>query len=46
MKRWFDEQGFDLRSFVKHGMDAETFLATGDAHAELVVRMKLERPNG
>lgn len=40
---WFREHDLDFRAFVKHGIDAKTFLEKGDALAEQVVIRKLER---
>ena len=40
---WFHSYGLDFRDFLKHGIDAETFLATGDALAQQVVDRKIER---
>jgi hypothetical protein len=42
IKRWFEAQGFDFRNFLKNGIDADTFLATGDGQANQVVRAKLK----
>lgn len=32
-RRWFVRHGLDWTAFVKHGIDAETLLATGDGMA-------------
>lgn len=36
-RTWFKRHRLDLRSFLRHGIDAETLLATGDAMAKHVV---------
>lgn len=41
IKRWFEGYGLDFRDFLKNGIDAEAFLATGDGQAEQVVRRKM-----
>lgn len=46
IKRWFDAQGLDFRDFLKNGIPAKDFLASGDGQAEQVVRRKLERRHG
>jgi hypothetical protein len=33
MKTWADANGFDIRHFLRHGIDAELLRATGDALA-------------
>jgi hypothetical protein len=45
-RRWFDSYGLDFRAFLRDGISAGDFLATGDALAERVVQMKLERRRG
>jgi len=40
-KSWFERHGLDFRTFLLEGIDAETFLATGDQRAETVVQHKL-----
>jgi hypothetical protein len=42
-RRWFELHGFDFRAFVRDGLSEETLLATGDAMAIRVIRMKKER---
>lgn len=39
-KAWFEGHGLDFRSFLKNGISEEQFLATGDAYAIEVVRLK------
>lgn len=41
VRRWFEGYGFDFRAFLANGIDAVTFLATGDGQAHQVVRRKL-----
>lgn len=36
-RAWFAEHSLDWRAFVRHGIDAETLLATGDALAVATV---------
>lgn len=36
-KRWFEERGLDWSAFVRDGLDADVFLATGDAFAMKLV---------
>lgn len=43
VKEWFEHYNLDFRDFLKNGIDAETFLATGDALAARIVELKLER---
>jgi hypothetical protein len=43
VKDWFEQKNLDFRSFIKDGIAAEDFLATEDALAERIVRLKLER---
>lgn len=45
-REWFDRHGLDFRSFIKNGIPAEDFLASGDALAQRVVANKMERENG
>lgn len=42
-KAWFETYGLDFRNFLKHGINEEAFLATGDAHAIEIVRHKRAR---
>ncbi len=46
VREWFKAYNLDFRDFIKNGIDAEEFLATGDALAERIVALKLERENG
>lgn len=45
-KAWFERHGLDFRAFLKDGIDEEEFLASGDALAERIVKMKREREAG
>lgn len=38
-REWFDKQGFDYLDFLKNGIDAEKFIATGDPMALQVVEV-------
>lgn len=38
-RKWFERQGFDWADFLKNGIDAERFIATGDAMALQVVEV-------
>lgn len=38
-RAWFDKQGFDYTGFLKNGIDAEKFIATGDPMALKVVEV-------
>lgn len=40
---WFNAYGLDFRHFIRHGIDADVLLATGDALAEQVIERKIER---
>lgn len=40
-RRWFEAYSLDFRDFLKNGIDAAKFLATGDAAAQRVVARKL-----
>lgn len=40
IRRWFSQQGLDLRDFLENGMDAEALLATGDPLAVDIVERK------
>lgn len=46
IRRWFEHYGLDFRAFLREGIDEETFLATGDAHAIRIVQLKRERELG
>lgn len=39
-RRWFEVHGLDFRSFLREGIDAETFLASGDQRAAHIVEAK------
>lgn len=41
-RRWFEGYGFDFRDFMANGIDEGKFLATGDAMAQRVVKVKHE----
>lgn len=43
IKKWFEDHGFDFRAFLRDGIDAHEFIATGDAYAFRVVEMKMQR---
>ncbi len=43
VKAWFEDYGLDFRTFIREGISAEKFLATGDALAVRIVELKLER---
>ena len=38
-RRWFEKQGFDWTDFLKNGIDAQKFIATGDPMALQVVEV-------
>lgn len=40
---WFRRHGLDFRKFMKEGIDAVEFIERGDAYAERVVILTLER---
>lgn len=40
---WFVKQGFDYADFLKNGIDAEKFIATGDPMALQIVEVARER---
>lgn len=42
-RRWFEGYALDFRDFLKHGIDVETFLATGSQYAIDIVNLKRER---
>ena len=42
-RSWFREHGLDFRAFLREGIDADTFVAKGDALAARVVEMKQKR---
>lgn len=42
-RAWFSRQNLDFRDFLKNGISAEKFLATGCAYAERIVRMKVDQ---
>lgn len=42
-RRWFVKQGFDYPDFLKNGIDAEKFKATGDPMALQVVEVAYGR---
>jgi len=46
IKKWFETYGLDFKKFLKEGIDEETFLATGDAYAIEIVRLKKEKIDG
>lgn len=41
-RAWFVEHSLDWRAFVRHGIDTETLLATGDALAVATVEWAKE----
>lgn len=43
VRTWFRDQGLDFRAFMKNGIPASEFLASGDGQAEQVYARKLER---
>lgn len=45
-RAWFKTHGLDFRSFLKDGIDADTFVANGDHLAVRVVEMKSKREAG
>lgn len=45
-RRWFEAYNLDFRDFLKNGITEERLLSTGDALAQRVVDMKLERAGG
>lgn len=42
-RTWFEQQDLDFRAFLRDGITAEDFLASGDAQAQQVVARKLAR---
>lgn len=42
-KGWFAARGLDFRSFLKNGIDEETFIEKGDELALRVVEQKRKR---
>jgi hypothetical protein len=42
-RKWFADHGLDFNHFVKHGIDSEEFLSKGDAHAQRVIELKVQR---
>lgn len=38
-RTWFEKQGFDYSDFLKNGISAEKFIATGDPMALQVVEV-------
>ena len=42
-RSWFGERGLSWSEFVRHGIDAEVLLATGDAMAADVVAAAQQR---
>lgn len=46
VKNWFDNRGLDFKTFLKEGIDEETFTATQDAYAIEIVRLKKAKGNG
>lgn len=40
IKKWFDGYGLDFKAFLKDGISEEAFLATNDAYAIDIVRLK------
>ena len=45
-KDWFADHGLDFKAFLRDGIDADTFINTGDSLAQMVVDAKVERENG
>lgn len=37
-RKWWKQKGFDWNDFLSNGIESDKLLATGDHHAELVVR--------
>lgn len=46
IKNWFDQYGLDFKDFLRNGIDEETFLATNDAYAIEIVRLKKAKSDG
>ncbi|GEK71606.1 MULTISPECIES: thioredoxin domain-containing protein [Halomonas] len=44
-KRWFEQHGLDFRRFLKEGIDAEAFIASGDLRARQIVDAKRKEMN-
>lgn len=42
-RRWFEAHDLDFRAFIANGIEADVLLATGDALAQRVVELKIER---
>lgn len=36
-KGWFEQHDLDFKDFLRHGIDADTFAATGDENAIAIV---------
>lgn len=45
-KRWFIQQGFDFKAFLREGMSAKHILENGDGLAEQVIRHAMEAEDG
>lgn len=43
IRAWFDSHDLDFNHFMRHGIDAETLLATNDGLAHRVVGMVKQR---
>lgn len=46
IRAWFDTYGLDFKKFLKEGIEEEAFLATKDAYAIEIVRLKKAKGNG
>lgn len=46
IRKWFRDYDLDFKKFLKEGIDEETFLATGDAYAIEIVRLKKAKNDG
>lgn len=45
-KTWFESYNLDFADFIRNGIAASRLLATGDAFADQVVNLRLERDDG
>jgi hypothetical protein len=46
IRTWARTNGLDFNDFVKNGIEHERLAALGDAMADRVIALKLERENG
>ena len=46
VKDWFEQHDLNFKAFLRDGIDAKTFVGTGDSLAQMVVDLKMERERG